>query len=231
MRLYRAIWLALVYVVGATGAAIALLHDSRSVNAAVAVAIGVALSGVALAFQQDQSPETYGRHTMVAAVAGAIVCFAATGWVLLFGPATLPVVGTLLLVSPRALDWLSSVLQRADLKRRRVMDRRVNDQTDLMDEIAPPTRPAERGVQSLTDAELHAAWQISSRSMTRLQANQDLHRQLQYLELRQQVLNELERRHPHTFNDWLLEGAPPDKMPDRNPPPERENTERQQHPH
>ena len=112
MRLYRALWLTLAYLIGASGAAIALLHDSRSVNAAIAVATGVAFGSVALMMQRDPSPETRQRRIMTTAVAGAIVCFAAAGLVLLFGPAVLSAAAVLLLISPTALHWLSSVLRR-----------------------------------------------------------------------------------------------------------------------
>jgi mannose/fructose/N-acetylgalactosamine-specific phosphotransferase system component IIC len=112
MSVYRALWLTLAYVIGASGAAIALLHDSRGVNVAVAVSTGVAFASVALMIQRDPSPETSQRRIMKTAVAGAIVCFATTGLVLLFGPTALSAAVILLLISPTALHRLSSILQR-----------------------------------------------------------------------------------------------------------------------
>jgi hypothetical protein len=112
MRLYRALWLTFAYVIGASGAAIALLHDSRGVNVALAVATGVAFASVTPMVQRDPSPQTCQRRVMRTAVAGAIVCLVATGLVLLFGPTALSAPVILLLISPTALHRLSSILQR-----------------------------------------------------------------------------------------------------------------------
>ena len=112
MRLYRALWVTFAYVIGALGAAIALLHDSRGINIALAVATGVAFASVTPMVQRDPSPQACQRRVMRTAVAGAIVCFAATGLVLLFGPSALSAAVILLLISPTALYRLSSVLRR-----------------------------------------------------------------------------------------------------------------------
>ena len=196
----------MAYAIGACGAALSLLHDSRLVHASIAVAVGVATAGFATSVQAARTHKPR-SSTTIAGMTGAVICFALTGFVILLGPAALLAIPLFTLTSPAALHHLSAIYLRMLLRRRR-SSHPATERPGTTDNATPPAIDLTRPARSLTDAELCLAWRSSAHSLNRLQlARKDLPQQLQLLEERQQYLDELERRHPETFTRWLAEGT------------------------
>jgi hypothetical protein len=203
MAAYRKVWNMTAGVIGCAGLALALVALSIGVVAAMAIfgiIMGSALSWGVL----DEDGADRGRRTLWggAMTGGALVVLA--GLTTALGAIGLLVVLVLCLTSPVVMRWLRhrpwsgqwsrSVREEpaANTSQPGAQTKSVGDATArALFAINPST---------LDDAALCAAWQMTSVILEQ-QARTDVN---QPMEVRRQLLDELERRHPAAFSAWLM---------------------------
>ncbi len=217
MKAYRFLWLVFCGVLGAVGAAVAMVW---SVGVTLLVLVVAASFGVVVAlvrFGPDDHTEPLShraRHMMVRyAILGGVAAVAVTGLGALVGAVS----AALLLAvcagcSPAAIglyrgryrDRAGAATSTRDPSRSS-HDRAATIETERERPAqSAPAVPAMLAPGLLTDAELCRAWRAS---FTALQRASSPSERLSIIKARRVYLDELERRSPHGLTAWLASGA------------------------
>lgn len=213
MVAYRAAWMNVSIIVGGLGVTIALSGDRALINAVVAAVVGMSVGVFTFLIQEARSQTGYRRQAVTAAAAATAGCAAVTGLFMLVGQGALVVTFLFALTSPAAARGYI-VLARQITAWRRPSPQLHPLTTDLGETV--PEGQSQRltneiPARELTDAELCQAWRTSSHALKKQGA--DLTQQAQLVTIRQEYLDELERRNPAGFLRWLAADAQPNSDP------------------
>jgi len=204
MRIYRLLWWILaapvisVGVVGATATSSVL--TVVMVFAMMALSLG-ALSANLQSLDRDGqargsiSMSTVIRHGCVAGV--AVVAF--LGLAAVAGTAVLPLAVLIVGASPVVVTW-ARVRRLSSKPSAAITDGRNGTGTRFDDRSGSPTPT----VETMAPAELCMAWR---RSFVELQRTGSVETMATIADFRRQLLDELERRNPGGFEQWMASGA------------------------
>jgi hypothetical protein len=194
----RSVWLIGTCCLTAIGLAAALVFMNWSTI--VVVFLLTALVGGSIHFNVAAVQEKATTRLLTEAVRWALRAsvgvLAICGYVAAVGLATLPLLGLIAATSPLVLRQQSARSMPAD---------------DRLAEAPPPAPPASPekppagaglpgNLEDLSDEDLCLAWR---RSFTALQNCDIVENQLALIEARERYLDELERRRPDAFAEWL----------------------------
>lgn len=198
----RIFWWALAVPIGAVGLAGAMISASVAWVLVVFVLMALALGALSANLQSiDREGRARGRISGTTVIrhgclAGAVVV-ALFGLSILIGAAVLPLALLMAVTSPGALDWWCS--RRKSISQPSVQN--IPERRALpRDDLSEPTSV----VEEMTDRELCLAWR---RSYVELERADSARIKASIARFRSQVLDELERRNPAGFEDWLASGA------------------------
>jgi hypothetical protein len=204
MAAYRSMWSISAGVVAGIGLGLALI--AVPVGAIAALLIFGLLVGSALtwALRKDAAARPIGRAFVGGALSGGVMVVVG-GLSAALGIIGLLVVLVLVLTSPVFLEWLRRRLSRGQ----RAASSPEQPTTKTLRPSPGTDRTSVGGAAThalftidpsvLDDATLCAAWQISNVVLEYSNAT-DIN---QLMEIRRQLLDELQRRHPATFSSWL----------------------------
>src|SRR6266540_2730398 len=202
MSAYRTIWRTVASLVCVTGAALAtvLLPLGMLLSVFVSAVLIGGLIGAGLAsVQDDVTLRRLGRDSLVIGLLSGLAAIAAYGFGRLIGPATVVLAVVLVLTAPPLVGFVV---------------RRVAADSSGRTEVVPglstsswtvASRATASPLANLTDAALCAAWTRSCRSLREATPAEAL----RYVVVRQQCLDELERRDPAGLRAWLESAASP----------------------
>jgi hypothetical protein len=206
MAPYRSMWSISAGVVAGVGLALALI--AVPVGAIVALTIFGLLVGSAItwALLKDAAARPLRRVFWGGAVSGGVMVVVG-GLSAALGIIGLLLVLAMIVTSPAFLAWLRRCLPRAERA-----DSSPQQPATTAKTLKPSPGTEKTSVggaatrtlfaidpTALDDATLCAAWQISNVVLKQPEAS-DLQR---LMEVRRQLLDELQRRHPATFSSWL----------------------------
>jgi hypothetical protein len=204
MSVWRWSWWVFAVPIGLVGLAGAVVSASIAWVVVVFALVALAL-GALSANLQSLDCEGFARGRMSGAtvvrhgcVAGAVVV-AMFGLSSLIGAAMLPLAALMGVTSPGAVDWWRA-RQRISMPVASIANH-PEPRTPRHDHRAEGTWPA---VATMTDHELCLAWR---RSYVELERADSAESRAAIAGFRGRVLDELERRNPTGFEDWLASGA------------------------
>jgi hypothetical protein len=216
MAAHRSIWNVSAGVVAGVGLGLALI--AVPVGAIVALIIFGLLVGSAMTWALLKEAAAHPiRHAIWGGAVSGGVMVVVGGLSAALGIIGLLVVLAMILTSPAFLAWLRRCLSRGE----RVGSSPEEPAAKTL-RPSPGTKRASIGgaatralfaidPTTLDDATLCAAWRISNVVLEQPEAS-DLN---QLMEVRRQLLDELQRRHPATFSSWLA--ATPEATDDLTP--------------
>lgn len=199
----RILWWALAVPIGAVGLAGAMISASVAWVLVVFVLMALALGALSANLQSiDREGRARGRISGTTVIrhgclAGAVVV-ALFGLSNLIGAAVLPLAVLMAVTSPCALDWWCT-RRRISMPQASVQN--ISERRAVpRDNLCEPTSV----VEAMTDRELCLAWR---RSYVELERADSARIKASIARFRGRVLDELERRNPTGFEDWLASGA------------------------
>lgn len=219
MGVYRILWWVVTVPLGLVGFAVAIftVHPDVLVSAAFAAAV---TGGGLTAMVADRSATATPRSSLPTATLNAATAGAAligiVGLIALSGAAAVPLVLVLTVtarpVSRRLRRW-PPVAQ--------LLSPRPAALCDPDEASAPSSLPAPPSCEELSDDALCRGWRTS---FAELQNARSVTDRLQLARIRQQYLDEIERRDPQGFTKWFDTGAragsdPSKFLTTREPPP------------
>lgn len=202
MNTYRLLWWSIAVPIGVIGVAAAIVSSSVVTTVIVFGSLALCL-GALSANLQAIDHEGWAGGSLSASTVLAHGCAAGFIVVSLYGLATLIEISVL----PLALVLAATC--PAVVGHWRTREKPLQPASDT-DSSPPPTPIPDRmdnpapALQALTDPEVCMAWR---RSFVELLRADSVAAIAEIAEFRQQVLDELERRNPTGFGDWLASGA------------------------
>jgi hypothetical protein len=201
MNTYHVVWWSFALPIGAVGVTAAVASSSMVTTVImfglIASSLGVLSASLQTLDGEGQASRPISASTVLShgCAAGAAVV-ALYGMAALLGVAVLPLALVLAVTHPTLANRLRTG------RRERLPEETVgHDPSAPVDDERDNARP---NLDALTDPELCLAWR---RSFVALQHTDDVEELTEIAGLRQQILDELERRNPNGFVDWLASGA------------------------
>jgi len=199
---YRSVWCLIGAVLVSLGAVTAVAVLGLAAAVMLGVVGAVFACGIAwVAHEQGRVVSGSFRQLHRVAILGAVVLLGAIGLITLLGIPALELLVLLLATSPWLLHRLTRQSARSTAPAGVADDFDVPDGSVSLVDVLPLDDPK---VPSLSDDELCWAWRRSYPLIDRARHPQDF---LRVAELRQRYLDELERRDPVGFRNWLEAGA------------------------
>ncbi|MGW6201324.1 hypothetical protein ACWF0M_34615 [Kribbella sp. NPDC055110] len=212
---YLRIWRAAVGLLATLGVVTGLVFVSPATNLAVFVVGAFTVGAICLSAGLGRDLPTSDLLSTVprGAVAGGLCVVAICGYAAAIGASTFTLLLLIVGVSPRVVGWMRSgradrparTLPRRPIRLPKASNRQLNAVLAECDPTADWTLPkyliaVVRSVGELSDEELCLAWR---RSFNQLQRAMGPDRRQAMVDVRRAYLDELERRHPDSFADWL----------------------------
>ncbi|WP_410790170.1 hypothetical protein [Kribbella sp. C-35] len=212
---YLRIWRAAVGLLAALGVVTALVFVSPASNLAVFMVAAFTAGAICLSVGLGRDLPTSDLLYMVprGAVFGGLCVLAICGYAAAIGARTMTLLLLMVGVSPPIVGWLRSgradrparALPRRPIRLPKASNRQLNavqaDDDPAADWPMPKYLVAVvRSLGELSDEELCLAWR---RSFNQLQRAMGPDRRQAMADVRRAYLDELERRHPDSFADWL----------------------------
>lgn len=212
MRIYRLLWWSLAVPIGLLGLAAAIATSSVPTVVIVFAIMALCLGALSANLQSlDGEGTTSGPISM--SIVGKHGCAAGAAVVALYGLSSLigggviPLALVLGLICPAMADrWRAGRRSPRPEQPRVYRDEPLPASADARGGCATPT------VEAMTCTELCMAWR---RSFVELQRTESAETRSMIAAHRQQILDELERRNPDGFSDWLASGARAPSDPSR----------------
>ena len=207
MRFYRRVWTGTACLLGALGALVGLLN-AHTPDVAGVIGVAVAAGCVAALIGRPESSRWgEARRTVTTGAVTAASGVSLLGLLQMFSPGALAAVVALAAASSPALHQYLATSLRYRRWRLPEIEPHNSPEGDGLERPQPslPSAP----VRSLSTAELCLAWRTSHPALCRARRRGDLPAQARLVALRQAYLDELERRDPAGFAEWLAHDARP----------------------